>query len=91
MANTLKSLFLMRSRAYAATADKVKLRSTVPMISKVVAESTETNTTKKEVFWMRDPKTGNWMPENHFAEVNVAELREKLLSKKPRCKSYFCD
>lgn len=36
---------------------------------------------KKQVFWMRDPKTGNWVPENHFEEIDVAELREKLLNK----------
>nr|DAD49188.1 TPA_asm: hypothetical protein HUJ06_019125 [Nelumbo nucifera] len=36
----------------------------------------------KEDFWMRDPKTGNWIPESHFGEIDVAELREKLLSKK---------
>ncbi|XP_016649225.1 PREDICTED: protein SENESCENCE-ASSOCIATED GENE 21, mitochondrial-like isoform X2 [Prunus mume] len=32
-----------------------------------------------QVFWMRDPKTGNWIPESHFEEIDVAELREKLL------------
>lgn len=32
-----------------------------------------------QVFWMRDPKTGNWIPESHFKEIDVAELREKLL------------
>ncbi|PRQ51734.1 putative Late embryogenesis abundant protein, LEA5-type [Rosa chinensis] len=36
---------------------------------------------KKKVFWMRDPKTGNWIPENHFEEIDAAELREKLLNK----------
>ncbi|KAI3968902.1 hypothetical protein MKW92_034604 [Papaver armeniacum] len=35
-----------------------------------------------EVFWMKDPKTGNWIPENHFNEVDVADLRNKLLTKK---------
>ncbi|KAH0982259.1 hypothetical protein GBA52_009436 [Prunus armeniaca] len=32
-----------------------------------------------QVFWMRDPKTGNWIPESHFEEIDVTELREKLL------------
>lgn len=36
---------------------------------------------EKEGFWMRDPKTGNWIPENHFGDIDVAELREKLLSR----------
>lgn len=30
---------------------------------------------------MRDPKSGNWIPENHFGEVDAAELREKFLPK----------
>lgn len=35
----------------------------------------------KDVFWMKDPKTGNWLPETHFNQEDVVELREKLLSK----------
>ncbi|OIW04543.1 hypothetical protein TanjilG_13925 [Lupinus angustifolius] len=35
-----------------------------------------------KVFWMRDPKTGNWVPENHFGEVEAAELRKKFLQKR---------
>ncbi|CAA6664583.1 unnamed protein product [Spirodela intermedia] len=37
---------------------------------------------KREVFWMRDPNTGNWIPENRFGDVDAADLREILLSKK---------
>ncbi|MCL7033517.1 hypothetical protein MKW94_017600 [Papaver nudicaule] len=36
----------------------------------------------KEVIWTRDPKTGNWMPENHSNEADPADLRNMLLSKK---------
>jgi hypothetical protein len=39
-------------------------------------------TDRKEIFWMRDPKSGNWIPESHFDEIDVVELREKLLSRK---------
>ena len=35
---------------------------------------------KKAAFWMRDPATGDWIPENHFGETDIAELRQKLLS-----------
>ncbi|KAF1863624.1 hypothetical protein Lal_00030692 [Lupinus albus] len=35
-----------------------------------------------KVFWMRDPKTGNWVPENHFGEVDAADLRKKFLPKR---------
>jgi hypothetical protein len=35
-----------------------------------------------DIFWMRDPKTGNWIPENRFADIDAAELRAQLLSRK---------
>ncbi|KOM24630.1 hypothetical protein LR48_Vigan11g003400 [Vigna angularis] len=41
---------------------------------------------KEDKFWMRDPKSGNWIPEKHFGEVDAAELREKFLPK-PHTKS----
>lgn len=40
---------------------------------------TEAATEQKEIFWMRDPKSGNWIPESHLDEVDVVDLREKLL------------
>ncbi|KAI3455672.1 hypothetical protein Pfo_012335 [Paulownia fortunei] len=82
MAKTLNTLFSLR-RAYAVAAKNVKAQSQVSIIRKVADSGKETKEIGKEVFWMRDPKTGNWIPESHFGEVDVAELREKLLSKKP--------
>ncbi|GAB4841916.1 hypothetical protein Ancab_011872 [Ancistrocladus abbreviatus] len=36
---------------------------------------------KQEIFWMKDPKSGNWIPESHFGEIDVADLRrDKLLT-----------
>ncbi|CAL4939844.1 unnamed protein product [Urochloa decumbens] len=43
------------------------------------ADGAWTATRKKEVFWMRDPKTGCWIPENQFQEVDAVELRNRLL------------
>ncbi|XP_020110299.1 protein SENESCENCE-ASSOCIATED GENE 21, mitochondrial-like [Ananas comosus] len=37
---------------------------------------------KKEICWMPDPRSGNWVPENRFDEVDVAGLRAQHLSKK---------
>nr|WIW57647.1 late embryogenesis abundant protein LEA77 [Pinus tabuliformis] len=37
---------------------------------------------KRRAFWMRDPATGDWIPEDHFGETDTAELRQKLLSRK---------
>jgi hypothetical protein len=36
----------------------------------------------REVFWMRDPQTGCWAPEDRFADVDAAELRARLLARK---------
>jgi len=47
-----------------------------------VNESISVANEERKIFWMRDPKTGNWIPENHFGEVDVADLRNKFLSKR---------
>ena len=39
---------------------------------------------QKEIFWLRDPKSGNWIPESHFGEIDVAKLRERFLPKKEK-------
>uniref|UniRef100_A0A0D9VV14 Uncharacterized protein n=1 Tax=Leersia perrieri TaxID=77586 RepID=A0A0D9VV14_9ORYZ len=38
---------------------------------------------KKEVSWMRDPKTGCWAPENRPEELDAVDLRNRLLNYKP--------
>ncbi|XAR51299.1 hypothetical protein NMG60_11005894 [Bertholletia excelsa] len=38
----------------------------------------------KEVFWMRDPNTGYWVPENRFSEVDAAALGNKFLPKQAK-------
>jgi hypothetical protein len=40
-----------------------------------------TRATKKDVFWMRDPKTGCWIPENRFQDDvhDAVELRNRML------------
>ena len=34
---------------------------------------------KKKGFWTRDPATGDWIREDHIGEIDVADLRAKLL------------
>ncbi|VFQ65524.1 unnamed protein product [Cuscuta campestris] len=35
------------------------------------------------IFWMRDPRSGNWIPEtHHFDEMDSVDLRDKLLPRK---------
>ncbi|KDO53781.1 hypothetical protein CISIN_1g034497mg [Citrus sinensis] len=36
---------------------------------------------EKEEFWMRDPNTGNWIPESQFNQIDAADLRDQLLPK----------
>lgn len=47
-----------------------------------VSESSSVAKKEGTVFWMRHPKTGNWIPENHFEEVDAADLRNKMLPKR---------
>ncbi|GJM85299.1 hypothetical protein PR202_ga01736 [Eleusine coracana subsp. coracana] len=35
-----------------------------------------------EIFWMRHPETGCWVPQDRFADVDAAELRARLLGRK---------
>ncbi|KAI3847903.1 hypothetical protein MKX03_026142 [Papaver bracteatum] len=95
LAYTLKKclLPLISRRGYSASATenvKTSISPTATVVKKVMSETGKAgNKTvaaiEKEstgAFWMKDPKTGNWIPENHFNEVDAAELRNKLLSKK---------
>ncbi|XP_026440765.1 protein SENESCENCE-ASSOCIATED GENE 21, mitochondrial-like isoform X2 [Papaver somniferum] len=86
-----KCLLPLITRGYSASAtENVKTSISSTVVKKVMSETGKAgNKTvaaiEKEsngAFWMKDPKTGNWIPENHFNEVDVAELRNKLLSKK---------
>ncbi|GMN36757.1 hypothetical protein TIFTF001_006281 [Ficus carica] len=87
--------FLLLRRPYAVAAANVKVQPVAGAMRKAAATAavkeplSSANTAavaakakKEETFWMRDPKTGNWVPETHFVgddQVDVAEQREKLL------------
>ncbi|XP_030523966.1 protein SENESCENCE-ASSOCIATED GENE 21, mitochondrial-like isoform X2 [Rhodamnia argentea] len=76
----VNGMLLLSRRLYGALAEKTAgaaVAAAGGAIGKAVKEEEE-----KKVFWMRDPKSGNWIPESHFDVVDVAELREKLLAKK---------
>ncbi|XP_039070778.1 uncharacterized protein LOC120217767 isoform X2 [Hibiscus syriacus] len=80
---SIKNFQLLR-RSYAVVAENMKKQAAASVMRKVVdlrAEAVSADDAEKEMFWMRDPKTGNWIPENHFGDIDVAELREKLLPK----------
>ncbi|KAK4365656.1 hypothetical protein RND71_013536 [Anisodus tanguticus] len=71
-------------RGYTVAAESLKERTVASNIRKVTESSSSSSSSSKgvenkEIFWMRDPKTGNWIPETHFNVIDAAELRDKFL------------
>ncbi|XP_047312176.1 uncharacterized protein LOC124915497 [Impatiens glandulifera] len=75
------SRLLLRSYCATASSEKelVKMHLTAVSSSATKKVNTEKMKDCKNVFWMRDPKSGFWIPETHFEEVNVVDLRNQLL------------
>ncbi|GKU92765.1 hypothetical protein SLEP1_g6449 [Rubroshorea leprosula] len=81
---SIKGFRLLR-RSYAGLAAEdvnVKVQAAASVISKATDLKATVSAGKKEVFWMQDPNTGNYIPESHFGVIDVVELREKKLSRK---------
>jgi uncharacterized protein (DUF2147 family) len=51
-------------------------------VAAAVAAAAAAATAKRDVAWMRDPKTGCWAPENRVDEVDAVDLRNLLLNYK---------
>ncbi|EOY25450.1 hypothetical protein QUC31_009297 [Theobroma cacao] len=81
---SVKSFQLLSRRSYAVAAENMKVQAVASVMRNATDLRAEVLAEQKETFWMRDPKTGNWIPENHFGDIDVAELREKFLSKKQK-------
>ncbi|XP_018809885.2 uncharacterized protein LOC118343657 [Juglans regia] len=78
----ISTLLLMSSRrSYSVAVENARVHEPVVTTMRKAAESGSAVAAEqtKEIFWMRDPKSGNWIPESHFDDIDVAELREKLL------------
>ncbi|KAK8574940.1 hypothetical protein V6N13_033844 [Hibiscus sabdariffa] len=74
--------FHILRRSYAVVAAENVTKQAVASVMRKPANSKvegSADHADKAMFWMRDPKTGNWIHENHFNDIDVAELREKLL------------
>lgn len=56
-------------------------------VKRAAVESPPPAAEKGAVFWMRDPKSGNWVPETHLEDVDAADLRKQLLPN--NCKKLF--
>jgi len=50
-----------------------------PVGSQQHSKAAEPVQKEEKAFWMRDPATGDWIPEDHFGEIDPVDLREKLL------------
>nr|XP_018633657.1 protein SENESCENCE-ASSOCIATED GENE 21, mitochondrial-like [Nicotiana tomentosiformis] len=80
------NLLLHLRRGYKVAAENIEGRPATSNIRKVAESSSSSSSNNieksvgKEIFWMRDPKTGNWIPETHFNDIDAAELRQKFLS-----------
>ncbi|CAL0315449.1 unnamed protein product [Lupinus luteus] len=82
-----KVINFISKRYYAVVAESLRFEMTASSVvgKGKLSESASDNGSASninKVFWMRDPKTGNWVPENHFGEVDVAELRKKVFPKR---------
>uniref|UniRef100_A0A9I9DVR1 Uncharacterized protein n=2 Tax=Cucumis melo TaxID=3656 RepID=A0A9I9DVR1_CUCME len=84
---TGNSLYFIRRMSSSIASEQLKAQTTASMVVRKVKAAVETScydnevVEQKKTFWMKDPKSGNWIPENHFEEIDVVELREKLLAK----------
>lgn len=67
----------MQARAVKVPTEVGAVADNVPGAAAVATDGGRAR--KKEVFWMRDPNTGCWIPENRFDEVDAVELRNQLL------------
>ncbi|KAJ8755858.1 hypothetical protein K2173_024403 [Erythroxylum novogranatense] len=81
MSKLLRKTFPLLSTRLQVNATE-KLSNQKVVATSVVNKTKDMAENRKEIFWMRDPKTGNWVPENHFDDIDVADLRNQLLSKK---------
>ncbi|CAN6319695.1 unnamed protein product [Urochloa humidicola] len=73
---------LVNQRSYGVYARAVNVHVSTAAAGRTTdgaVDGAGTATRKKEVFWMRDPNTGCWIPENRFQEVDAVELRKRLL------------
>ncbi|KAK7294524.1 hypothetical protein RJT34_17413 [Clitoria ternatea] len=80
--NLVNPLSLLRKQCYAVVAETLRLEKGSRMVKQNEGKiAISNNNNKEKVFWMRDPKSGNWIPENQFEEIDPADLRDKLLPK----------
>ncbi|KAK1263389.1 hypothetical protein QJS04_geneDACA013588 [Acorus gramineus] len=82
---SIKTILSISKRSYSAVKTKETSTKTQASVATAASMSTAKTTAdghKGEIFWMRNPRTGNWAPEDRFEDVDAVELRNKILFKK---------
>ena len=87
----IKSILLLcnRSRSYATATATAVVQAAASAVRKANDSTATISGEKKESFWMKDPKTGNWIPETHFDDIDVVALREEFLPRSSPSPSPF--
>ncbi|KAL6335313.1 hypothetical protein AAG906_029555 [Vitis piasezkii] len=76
-------------RSFAVAVETAEVQPTTSAVRKAMDSTTtldsktEPAVQEKENTWMKDPKTGNWIPEAHFDDTDLEALREKFLPRRP--------
>eukprot|EP01018_Ginkgo_biloba_P027862 Gb_37221 [translate_table: standard] len=68
-------------RAYGAVAPKAESSATRGGFRPETKQGEEKGS-RKQRSWMPDPVTGYYLPEDHFGETDIVQLRENLLRNK---------
>ncbi|ERN02158.1 hypothetical protein AMTRI_Chr02g265570 [Amborella trichopoda] len=74
----------LNRRGFAAAASAVSnmMRENRPDHLNRVNNNKNSSNKGSKSSWMPDPVTGYYLPEDHFGETDVAQLREELLNQK---------
>ncbi|KAJ0988521.1 hypothetical protein J5N97_006877 [Dioscorea zingiberensis] len=80
--NIMTTFLSLSRRISSIAADSTCSQGEVTAAMRAAAKNRGSGATKPEAFWMRDPITGYWIPENHFGVVDPVDLRAKLLPTK---------
>ncbi|GLJ10829.1 hypothetical protein SUGI_0136050 [Cryptomeria japonica] len=70
---------LTRLRCFSDSAPKAELPVEKGIDEEAQQRKSGDNNVRQRAAWMPDPVTGNFIPEDHFGEVDIAELREDIL------------
>ncbi|KAL9228480.1 hypothetical protein vseg_004058 [Gypsophila vaccaria] len=81
--SVVRNILLTRRRTYTSlvlesmgvetSKEEPKKDDKVSSAARRETQTSQQNYKRRQVFWMRDPRTGYWMPETHFTDPDVAQ------------------